>query len=78
MEQLIKVILQSKSTLDEGELLRSQDLYGKGLLDSFDILVIIEELCVEYGFEISASDFSREDFMSVETIYEMVKRFGGE
>jgi acyl carrier protein len=77
MERLIQVILRSKSTLEEDDLLASKDLYGDGILDSVDILVVIDELCAEYGFEIGATAFSREDFMSVEAVYAMVKRLGG-
>lgn len=77
MERMIKVILQSKPMLDESELIASKDLYGDGLLDSLDILVVIDEICAEYGFKIGAGDFTRADFMSVETICEMVKRLGG-
>jgi acyl carrier protein len=73
---MIKVILQSKPMLDESELIASKDLYGDGLLDSLDILVVIDEICAEYGLEIGASDFTRADFMSVGTVYAMVKRFG--
>jgi acyl carrier protein len=77
MERLIEVILQSKSTIDGTELIASRDLYGDGILDSLDILVVIDEICAEYGFKIGAGDFTRADFMSVETIYEMVERLGG-
>jgi acyl carrier protein len=77
MERLIEVILQSKSTLDKSELVASGDLYGDGILDSLDILAVIDEICAEYGFKIGAGDFTRADFMSVETICEMVKRLGG-
>lgn len=77
MERLIQVILASKPTLDADTLLHSKDLYGEGVIDSFDILVLIDELAAEYRLDIGAADFSREDFMCVESIGEMVKRFGG-
>ena len=77
MERLIKIILGCKSTLGEGDLRTSRDLYGDGLIDSLDIIIIIDELRAEYGIEIKLPDISRADFMNVQAIYELVNRFGG-
>lgn len=74
MERLIKTILMSKSTLSEEEVRSSKDLYGDGLLDSMDIFVLIDEISAEYNLKLSAADFTRKDFKSVDSLCEFLKR----
>jgi acyl carrier protein len=74
MEKLLTILTGSKPGVDAETFSKSQDLYGEGIIDSFDILIIIDELCAEYGIEIGAADFEREDFRSVTTIYALVQR----
>ncbi|MDR1203864.1 MAG: phosphopantetheine-binding protein [Peptococcaceae bacterium] len=78
MDKLIETLMAAKPVMDAEAFLKSKDLYGEGVLDSFDILVIVEELCEAYGIEMDITSFSREDFMTVESIRELVRRRGGQ
>jgi acyl carrier protein len=75
MDKLLKALLAAKPVVDTDTLLQSQDLYGDGILDSFDILTIIDEL--RAVFEIDISGIRRDDFVTVESIRELVRRCGG-
>lgn len=74
MERLIEVILSSKTTLDREQVSNSKDLYGEGIIDSLDVLIIIDEICAEYEIEIGAADFERSDFKTAESILALVNR----
>jgi acyl carrier protein len=78
MERLLKILLGAKPVADAETLLQSKDLYGEGILDSLDIIVALSELCAAYSIKIDVTDISREDFKTVESIYELVKRNGGQ
>ena len=46
-------------------------------LDSFDLVTLVAELDETYGISIDGLDIIPENFMSVETIAEVVKKNGG-
>jgi acyl carrier protein len=77
MEKLLDVLHIAKPTADIQTLKNAKDLYGQGIIDSFDILVIIDEINAAFGTHITGAGFSRSEFRTVESIYEMVKRHGG-
>ncbi len=77
MEKLIEVIKLAKPEADIDDMLSSKDLYGYGLIDSLDILVLVDEINAAYGIEIGGADLRREDFRTLDNIYAMVKRCGG-
>lgn len=77
MDKLIEVLKISKPETDIEAFLSAKDLYGQGVIDSLDIIVIIDEICDAFNINIDAADLSREDFMTVENIYGLVKRYGG-
>ncbi len=77
MEKLIQVMLNAKPEADINDLLSSQDLYGDGLIDSLDILVIVDEINAEFDLDIGGASLRREDFLTVESLFAMVKRCGG-
>jgi len=77
MKNLIKLITSIKTVVDVQALVNSTDLYNEGILDSFDILNLIARLENAYNIEICAADLSREDFMTVNNICELVFKNGG-
>jgi acyl carrier protein len=78
MEKLLKVLLMAKPVLSEETFLKANDLYGEGLLDSLDILIVVDELNAAYEIEIDRAGFSRDDFKTLTNILELVKRHGGQ
>ncbi len=55
----------------------SKDFICDGLLDSLDVVSLISELEETFGILIDALDILPENFSSVETIAEVVKKNGG-
>jgi acyl carrier protein len=76
MEKLIEVFKQVKPEADIEIILAATDLYGQGIIDSLDIIVLADEICAAFDIEISGAEISRKDFMTVNSIYEMIKRHG--
>ncbi len=74
MEKLLEALRLAKPTVDIETMKTSTDLYGQGIIDSFDILVIIDEINAAFGTNITGTSFSRKEFSTVDSIYEMVKR----
>ena len=52
-------------------------LIDNGLLDSLDIVTLVMELNEAYGIEIGIDEVLPENFNSVEAIYSLVNRLGG-
>ena len=77
MEKLIEAITLAKPETDIEDILSATNLYGQGLIDSLDVIVIIDEINTAFDIEIGAADISRADFMTVESLYDLVKRNGG-
>ncbi|MDR1705738.1 MAG: phosphopantetheine-binding protein [Clostridiales bacterium] len=77
MEKLLEALRLAKPTVDLETLKKSKDLYGQGIIDSFDILVIIDEINAAFGTHITGAGFSRNEFRTVDSIYEMVKKHDG-
>jgi acyl carrier protein len=77
MEKLLEVLLAAKPVTDAKTLLEAKDLYGEGVFDSLDIIIVVNELNAAYGTSIGAADFTREDFMTPADILMLVERHGG-
>lgn len=76
MEELLKLLLYAKPEIEDAAvLLESEDLYGQGIIDSLDIMIILDELNAAYGIAINNAGLRREDFMTVENIYKLVQRY---
>lgn len=52
----------------------SEDFIEDGLLDSFDIVTLVEELEDEFSIEISGTDIVPENFVNLDAIAELVQR----
>jgi acyl carrier protein len=77
MEKLIEIFKEIKTETDIETILAATDLYGQGVIDSLDIVVLADEICAAFDIAITGADISRKDFMTVKSIYEMIKRHGG-
>lgn len=53
----------------------SSNLVDEGLLDSLEILELIDNLSEMYGIIIEADDIDPDNFISVKKIWEMVERY---
>lgn len=56
----------------------SKDFIEDGLLDSFDVVSLVSELEDKFNVLIDALDILPENFNSVQSISEIVKKNGGE
>lgn len=71
MDRLLEILSEIKDDVD----FESEDnLFDDGILDSFDILQIINALNEEYDISIPASEIIPENFNSAESLYAMVQR----
>ena len=71
MKEIIRILNSIKQGVDfENE----KALVDDGLLDSFDIVMLIGELEEEYGIRINTIDIVPENFNSVEGLYNLVGR----
>ena len=77
LEKLVDIIVAFKPAVDEQLLLSSQHLIDDGILDSLDILQLIVTLESSCSVKIDYAALSRNDFISIDNICQMVKRFEG-
>ena len=77
MEELLVVLIMAKPTVDAEIFMNAKDLYKEGIIDSLDIMVILDEINNAYGINILLSDFTRNDFRTVADIYNLVTRYKG-
>lgn len=61
----------------ESDFKNSQDFIIDGLLDSFDLVVLVSELESTYGILIDALDILPENFCNVEAIAKVIVKNGG-
>ena len=74
METIKKILADIRPEFDFES---STDFIEDGQLDSFDLVTLVAELDETYGISIDGLDIIPENFMSVETIAEVVKKNGG-
>lgn len=74
METIKKILADIRPEFDFES---STDFIEDGDLDSFDLVTLVAELDETYGISIDGLDIIPENFMSVETIAEVVKKNGG-
>jgi len=71
MERLLEIL---KSIREDVDFENEKKLIDDGILDSFDIVSIVGELCDEYDITITVEDMEPENFNSLEAIHELVER----
>ena len=75
MEKLLEILRSVRSDVDfENE----TKLIDDNILDSFDIVSIVGELCDEYDITITAEDLEPENFNSAEAILALVEKLQDE
>ena len=75
MEKILEILKSIRSDVDfENE----KALIDDGILDSFDVVSVVGELCDEFDITITAEDLEPENFNSVEAIWALVERLQDE
>jgi len=70
MEQLLEIL---KGIRPEIDFEKEQELIDKGVLDSFDIILLVGELNDAFNIEIGVEHFLPENFNSLASIYQLVQ-----
>lgn len=71
MEKLLEIL---KSVRDDIDFANETKLIDDEILDSFDIVSIVGELCDAYDITITVDDMEPENFNSAEAILALVER----
>ena len=71
MEQLLVIL---KSIREDVDFENEKNLIDDDILDSFDIVSIVGELCDAYDITITVEDMEPENFNSAEAILDLVER----
>ncbi len=74
METILNMLIELRP---EHDFKNSDDFIEDGLLDSFDIITLIDMIQEEYNVTIDGLDIVPENFRSVEAIASLVKNSGG-
>ena len=75
MEQLLDILRSIRSDIDFE---KEERLIDDGILDSFDIVSIVAELCDAYDISITADEMEPENFNSAAAILALVERIQDE
>lgn len=75
METLLKVLEEIRPDVD---FKTEKELIDGGVLDSFDIIAIVNELNDAFGIEIDVDDLEPENFNTIEAMYELVCKLQNE
>lgn len=71
MERLMNILEELHSDVDYKE---CNTLIDEGILDSFDIIQLINEINEEFDIDIPPVDIVPENFNSADAIYAMIQR----
>ena len=71
MEKILSIL---KSIRNDVDFEHEDRLMDSGILDSFDVVSIVAELCEAYGITITVEDMEPENFNSVAAIKALVDR----
>lgn len=71
MEKLIELL---KGVRDDVDFSQCTTLVDEGILDSFDIIEIVNVIDEEYDIKIPATEIVPENFNSAEAIFNMMQR----
>ncbi|MBE5773698.1 MAG: acyl carrier protein [Clostridiales bacterium] len=75
MEKLLEILKSIRSDIDFE---KEEKLIDDGVLDSFDIVSIVGELCDAYEVTITAEDMEPENFNSAKAMLALVERLADE
>ena len=74
MEKIMEIL---KGIRPEFDFSTSQDFIEDGYLDSFDLVTLVTDLDQTFDISIDGLDIVPENFTSLETIADVVKKNGG-
>lgn len=74
MKRILEILEEIRPEFDFAD---STDFIGDGYLDSFDVFELVTQLEETFGIMIDGMDILPENFMSVSTIADLVKKSGG-
>lgn len=75
MEKILEILKSVRSDVDYET---ADKLIDDGILDSFDIVAVVGELCDAFDITITVDDLEPENFNSVAAIKELVDRLQDE
>lgn len=64
-----------KDVRPDAEFSNSSDFIADGLLDSYDVLVLVQRIEESYGISIDGADVTPENFRNVGTLRSLVSRY---
>lgn len=53
----------------------SEDFFGDGMLDSFDMVLLVSELDKNFGISISGLDIVPENFQNIQVMEKLIGRY---
>ncbi len=71
MEKILEILKSIRSDVDFE---KEEKLIDDSVLDSFDIVSIVGELCDEFDITITAEDMEPENFNSAKAMHALVER----
>lgn len=75
MDKILEILTSIRADVDFE---KEDKLIDDGILDSFDIVSIVGELCDAYDITITVDDMEPENFNSAKAILELVERLEDE
>lgn len=70
-EKILKILKDLRPDVD---FTNQNSLIDEGILDSFDVINLVGELCDVFDIEIGVEDIIPENFNSISLITDMIKR----
>ena len=70
-EQIIEILTELRPEFDFTE---DVNFIEEGMLDSFDVVSLVDEIETKFGVAIGGTDVIPENFCSIEAICETIKR----
>ena len=74
MEKLLAILEDVRPDVD---FKNEKQLVGGGVLDSFDVITIVEEINQEFEIDIKPKYLTAENFNSAEAMWDMITRLQG-
>lgn len=74
MGKIVEILMDIRPEYDWEH---ADDFIANGMLDSFDIIVLVSELESAYPVSVDGSDILAENFSSLESIADLVRKSGG-
>ena len=73
-EQIIKILTELRPEFDFNQ---DVDFIEEGMLDSFDVVNLVNDIESTFGITVDGIDILPENFATIETIENLIKKNGG-